>query len=216
MGGDNDATMILIRPLTLLAIIFLLVGCSTAKKRSDILHYGDRNFIRAAINDFTLKERALKRSADVFSVVVHDSIYRMVLEETAEGVEKWLLRNFYPDVVAVDITADNGKFIYSDSLFQSKKLTGFPNRYLEVGGKLFYWTDGLEHPAQEVVDALSKYDLLVSQDVDGITEFYNTPISDDQKGVHYYYCRNKSTPFKKVVTNTALGYYEIPKAPCES
>lgn len=216
MREDNAVTMRPIRPLILLAIILLLGECSTVKKRSDVPHHRGRDIIRTAINDFTSKERSLKRSSDVFSVVVHDSIYRMVLEETTEGVEKWLVGKFYPDLIAVDIIAYGGKFIYSDSLFQSKKLNGLPNRYLEVSGKLFYWTDGLEHPTQEVVDVLSKYDLLVSHDLDGITDFYNTPISDDQKGVHYYYCRDKSTLFKKVVTDRALGYYEVPKTPCES
>lgn len=204
------------RLLTLLALILLLGGCSIAKKDLNSSYVEGSSIIKTAIDDFITKGRLLKGSGDVFSVIVHDSIYRMVLKETTGGAEKWLLGQFYPDLIAVDIIADEGKFIYSDSLFESKKLAGFPNQYLEISGKLFYWTAGSDHPTQNVVEALSKYDLLVSDDLEGVINFYDTPINDDQKGVHYYYCRDKSTPFKKVVTNKAIGYYDVPEVPCNS
>ena len=191
----------------------MLLGSCGAFKKDLAKTGGQKEAIRNAILDFSNTSGLYKKDT-VFSVSFLGPLYRMVLEETNDGNGKWVVGEPYRGIVAVSIGADYSKMLLTDSTKVGNKGVKIPTRYIEKDGKLFYWWDDDYALTQETLDVLDKYDLLLKDDMDGVVEFYDFATDDAQKGVHYYFCENNLTKYKKETTNKAIGYYDAPDMDC--
>ena len=198
--------------LLLLNVVLFLGGCGVFKKKL-AQSGGHKEAIENAVLDFSNTSKLYELDS-VFSVSVHEPLYRMVLEETNHEGSKWVEGEPYDGIVAVSILASYNKLLLTDSSKIGSKGVGIPTRYIEKNGKLFYWRDDDYPLTQEVLAVLREYNLLVNNDLDGVVELYDFKINDDQKGVHYYFCKNNLTKYKKVTTNKAMGYYDPPNLNC--
>lgn len=201
-----------IKYLSLLTLLVLLGSCGAFKK--ELAQTGGQNeAIQNAILDFSNTSGLYKKDT-VFSVSFQNPLYRMVLEETEDGNGRWVEGQPYDGIVAVSIGADYNKMLLTDSTKVGNKDVKLPTRYIEKDGKLFYWWDDDYPLTQKTLDILDKYDLLLNDDMDGVVEFYNFTTNDDRKGVHYYFCKNDLTKYKKETTNKGIGYYDVPNMDC--
>jgi hypothetical protein len=95
--------------------------------------------------------------------------------------------------------------------------TSLPSRYTEKEGKLFYWDDSTKVLTKEVVNVLSKYNVMDSVNIEGVVELPRFDSANHyKKGVHYYICKNDLTKYKKVTTSIGMGYYDAPSLNCNS
>lgn len=192
----------------------LVCACGTFKKELRQTG-GQQAAAQNAIHDFSRTTRIYKEDS-VFSVKIHDPLYRMFLGKTDEGNSKWVEGEPYKGVIAVSISADYNKILLTDNMKVGKKGVEIPTRYIEKDGKLFYWQDDDYPLTQEALTVFERYNLLAENNLDGIIEFYNFKINDAQKGVDYYFCTNDLTKYKKVTTNKAIGFYVPPRLDCSS
>ncbi|MDR0231502.1 MAG: hypothetical protein LBI82_05220 [Dysgonamonadaceae bacterium] len=162
------------------------------------------------------------KNDSIFSVRFEDSVFYLALNlETGQRYRD----KFYEDRVLVLISAHricveceehglkfNDRFLYTAETIVGSK-GKLPSRYIEKDGKLFYWWDNDYPLTEEMLAILWKYDLLFD-DTKGLVGFPQFSIDEKLKGVHYYFCRNNLSKFKRVVTNIAPGYYKPPKLNC--
>lgn len=203
-----------IKYLFLLTLLVLLESCSAFKKELAQTG-GEKEAVENAILDFSNTSGLYKKDT-VFSVSFQDPLYRMVLEETDDGNGRWVEGQPYKGIVSVSIGADYNKMLLTDSTKVGSKDAKLPTRYIEKEGKLFYWWDDNYPLTQKTLDILGKYDLLLNNDMDGVVEFYDFATNDARKGVHYYFCKNDLTQYKKQTTNKGIGYYDAPDVDCNS
>lgn len=195
--------------LLVLVFLLLLENCRTFKNEL-ILNGDHNNAIQNAILDFSSTSRLYKKAA-VFSVSFHDTLYRMILEETNDGNHRWVEGKPYKGIVAISISVEYNKlFLAADAKVGSKgKL---PSRYIEKEGKLFYWWDDDYPLKKEALTIYHKYNLLQGNVISAL----DFSINDAQKGVDYYFCKNDLSKYKKVITDKGIGYYNAPKLNCDS
>ena len=173
--------------------------------------------INNAILDFSNSCKLYKNDS-VFSVSFEDSVFLLALDREAS---RWYRDKFYEDMIFVSISAHRisvpceehcDKFLYTAKTTVGSKGI-LPSRYIEKGGKLFYWWDDDYPLTEEMLAILWKYNLLYD-DTEGLIGFPQFTINDSQKGAHYYFCKNDLSKYKRVVTNIGHGYYKPPKLKC--
>jgi hypothetical protein len=196
----------------LLFILMVSVGCSSYK--TSLVRTGTHDIaIQNAILDFSNTGKLYKRDS-VFSVSVYDTLHRMVSALSADGSNRWADKGAYGGIIALGIRPDHYRFLLTaETIVGSKgKLT---SRFIEKNGKLFYWWDDRYPLTEETLAVLKKYHLLVD-DQGGSIRFLENSINDAQKAAHYYFCRNDLSRYKKVITNTGIGYYDPPEVDCNN
>lgn len=198
--------------LFLFGFLLLFEGCGTFKK-GFVQIGGKEEVAQNAILDFSNTSKLYKKDT-VFSVRVHNPLFNMILEDTADGNEKWVQGEPFQEIVAVSIGANYNKILIEENVKVGEKGVKMPTRYIERDGKLFYWRDNNYPLTQEMLAVLKRYNLLVKNDMDGIIEFYDFEVNDAQKGVDYFFCEKDLTKFKKRTTNKGIGYYEPPSLEC--
>lgn len=198
--------------ILLLAILISINSCR-AYKEEMIQTGGKKEAIKNAILDFSNSSRLYKTDS-VFSVSFQNPLHRMILEETDDGNSRWVEGEPYKGIVAVSIIASYNKMLLTDST-QVGSIGKLPSRYIEKEGKLFYWWDDNYPLEKEALAVFDKYGLL-QDDEGGWVKFPDFSTNDAKKGVHYYFCENDLTRYKKVTTDIAIGYYEAPNLNCSS
>ncbi len=199
----------------IVTIIFILLESCGALKKEFAQNGGRKEAIKNAIVDFSNKSRLYKKDS-VFSVWSHDPLYRMVLKQVNDGniTHRWIKGKPYEGIIAVSISSSYRKILLTDKAIIGEKDIGIPTRFIEKDGKLFYWWDEDYPLTQEALTVFKKYNLLTENNIDGVIEFYDFKIDDSQKGVDYYFCKSDLTKYKKVTTNKAIGYYDLPTLDC--
>lgn len=190
-----------------LFLFFLFCSCSTFKNEL-VQTGGQEEAVQNAILDFSNTSHLYKIDM-VFSISYNEEFYKM----NFNGSE-WVRESLYKELTIVSISANYNKILLPNNAKVGEKNVKMPTRYIEKDGKLFYWWDSKYPLTQKALDVFNKYDLLVKDNIDGLIEFYDFEIDDNQKGVDYYFCRDDLTRYKKVVTNKGLGYYDPPKLEC--
>ena len=197
--------------LYLLVLLLLLENCSSYKKGlGDII--GKDEIIKSSILDYSNKSRIYKKGT-VFYVAYYDNLKKMILEESNDGNSKWVKGGIYKEIIAVSILINPIKVLLTDDIKVGEKGNNMPTRYLEKNGKLFYWYDDDFPLTQETLDVFSKYNLLQDNEGGWVTS-PDLLITDSQKAVDYYYCKNNFSKNKKITTNVGIGFYDAPKLNC--
>ena len=192
------------------------------------IRYGENikeTAIHSAILDFSSNCNLYKKDS-IFRVSFEDTLYSRMLKQITE-IKFELTRGntFYDGIVVVSISAHricveceeyglkfNDRYLYTAETTVGSK-GKLPSRYVIKDGKLFFWWDDDYPLTEEMLAILWKYDLLFD-DTQGLIKIPQFSINDKQKGVHYYFCRNDLSIYKRVVTNIGLGYYKPPKLKC--
>ena len=66
-----------------------------------------------------------------------------------------------------------------------------------------------------MIAKLSKYRIIDSMNVNGFVGIPETTYVDDsKKGIDYFICKNNFLKYKKVTTNNAFDYSDIPNVNC--
>ena len=212
---DNNCKLLIMRRangIFLLIILLLLTSCGSFKK--ELVQTGSKNqAIQNAILDFSNTSRLYKQDS-VFSVSFHEPLYRMVLKEKGSENVEWDFGKKHKRINGVSIGAYYNKMLL-DTTMLGRKGAKMPTRYIEKNNKLFYWDDDDYPLTEEMIMVLKKYNLLLNNDFDGLMKFYDFGTNDAQKGVHYYFCKDDLTIYRKVVTNKAIEYYDAPRLKCK-
>jgi hypothetical protein len=93
----------------------------------------------------------------------------------------------------------------------------FPTRFSVQGGKLFYWYDSTFNINKELISALVRFNHIDSLNVKGFVGIPGTSssIDDSKKGADYYFCKRNLLKYKRIITRTAMGWYEAPSINCK-
>ncbi len=187
--------------------LVFLMGCSSFKH--GMTQSGNRNeAIQNAILDFS-NTSSLYRKDSVFSISFYDIVGRMVLDEN----HKWIPGEPYEGLVAVSIIVNNSRLLLTSDTKAGSKREKLPSRFVEKGGKLFFWWDDEHALTEETLAVYKKYNLL-QKDEGGLVTIPDFAIDDARKGAHYYFCKEDLSRYKKVITNKGIGYYDPPKLKC--
>jgi hypothetical protein len=174
----------------LLICLFFVSSCAPWK---DVLvAEGDRDdAIQNAIYDF-LQSSKLSKEDSVFNISTQDYNEQLLAISIYGSTNKLLIS-----------TEDSVKYDYS----------GLAIDYKEMDGKLFYWYDSTKEVTTEIINTLTKYNMIDTT----ILNVYIPPrhIEHSKKGVDYYFCKNNLLKYKKVKTNKVLGYYDPPNLNCK-
>lgn len=123
-----------------------------------------------------------------------------------------LLEDVKGGMTAVSIGPSQSKILINDQIVSGEN-NFVPTMTEQVGDKLFYWRDTLHSFNQATLDVFYKYDL-VEFDSTGLQVMPSHRIDESQKAIHYYFCQNDHSYYRKVKTNTAIGWYNPPKLTC--
>lgn len=158
--------------------------------------------------------------------------------ETYYTPEEYILRrNGKPfDIFWIRIdTSINDKYVFSFSPMNQNYIalrtndtlgrvpdSYFPNRFKEKENKLFIWKDNTTPLQKDILNVLTKYDVLDSTDIKldlGILppDFEDKrmyQLDHNLKSVDYYICRDNMLRYKTKITSVAVGYYRAPKLKC--
>lgn len=176
--------------LAYILIILVILSSSCSSWRGILIAEGDQNAaIQNAIYDFLHSGKAS-----------NDTVYAVYV------------KNISNHVLGVSISADPNTLlvITEDSIDYSYR--GFPTRYLEHQGKLFYWDDSTSSVTNDLIATFTRYNR-----VDTMVMNVFIPeriISHGKKGFDYYFCKDNLLKYKKVHTTIALGRYDPPKLKC--
>ncbi|MEM0544054.1 hypothetical protein WFZ85_15795 [Flavobacterium sp. j3] len=175
----------------LIPFLNILNGCSSFKEK--LIRIGDKNSaINNAIIDFSNTSKLYKKD-NVFIVSV---------------------KNIGDNIIGISIGKSNMKILLKEETKIGTK--GFiPSRYIEIDNKLFYWWDNEIPLTQDALDIFFKFKLTQS-DENGTVLMADYTIDEREKSVHYFFCKNKLTKYKKVITNKGIGYYNAPNLDCGS
>jgi hypothetical protein len=193
----------------IVAILVLFESCISLKKRL-IKAGGQDEAIKNAILDFSNTCRLYKKDS-VFSISFYDTVHRMVLERDDNGNYSWIKGKTYKGIIAITILRSYDKFFVTVDP-QIGIIGKLPSRFIEKDGKLFYWWDDNYPITEETVEVFRKHKLLCVDEEDKIRYLEFTDYSN--KGVDYYFCRNNLTKYKRVITNRAIGSYDLPNLDC--
>lgn len=177
----------------LLAILInLFLYCSAIEKEVSVCNLHDEA-IKIAVNDF-LENCSLQKTDSVFAVNIY-------------------IDN--DDILGLSISAVHENKIYPSSKDKIGKQTNiFPSHYIEQNNKLIYWGDSTHILSEEIVRVLAKYNRIDSTFVNEEKAYPEFVINEKIKGAHYYFCKNDLSQFKRVITNKAMGWYDVPKLKC--
>lgn len=195
-----------------LSTFFLLLGCCSMMKSTTLIRVNlQEEAIIIAIQDFSTKCNLFKKDS-VFSVNFEDSVfYKATLiqvdkEKYKDGrTHQWKRGDLLDGIASVEI-GGNGDYQFYYSEETKNKL---PTRYVIKDGKLFYWWNKNCAVTEEIIAVLWRYNMLQTYSI--MPDF---SIDENQKGAHYYFCKNDLSKYKRVVTNIGLGYYKPPQLKC--
>ncbi|MEM6894221.1 MAG: hypothetical protein AAF554_11060 [Bacteroidota bacterium] len=199
-----------IRNILFIFTLFLLIGSCGVNKRKLTGKGGEHEAIMNAILDFSKTSR-LYLKYDVFSVTSYYPFHRIILDSTLEGEYHWRDGKAYEGIIAVSIFPTKTVAIVLDSVKMEKGEKDF-NYYIK-NKKLFYWEDSTRVLRPETISTFRKYDLVVENDYDGIMTFFDRSLST-RKALHYFFCEDDLTSYKKVKKDIAIGYYDPPLPIC--
>jgi hypothetical protein len=181
--------------LLVFSIYFLSVAnCNSLKSVQENKAANVDDPINFAISDFS-KIRKLYRHDSVFSITIYS-----------------LPKN--KDIIGVEIVGYNGKFLLTKNVQAGNKGT-FPSKFFEKNGKLFFWRDKDFMLTNKALSIFQRYNLLQDDD-NGKRQTPSSVIDESKRGVHYYFCKNDFSIYKRVITSIAFGYYEGPSVNCEN
>jgi hypothetical protein len=173
--------------------VLTLISCNAYKEKLKVNGY-ESEAIHNAILDFSNTSPIFKTDS-IFSISVYNSL----------DDKKYLVR----------VGRNSTKILVNDSIksLVGLKVKTIPTRFKEFKNKIFIWMDDDYPLTQEALDIYKKYNLL-QDDEGGWVLFPDSSVNESQKGVHYYFCKNNLTIYKKVTTNIGLGYYDPPVFNC--
>lgn len=167
-------------------------GCNSSKRVVEKRGTSLDDAINIAIMDFLKKPKLYKKDT-VFSILIHT------------GAKN-------EDIIVVAIGRNNTKLLITKDMTIGSK-GKFPSKYLEKDGKLFFWWDDDIPLTNEALSVFKRYDLLQDDD-NGRRTAPSFIIDETKKGVHYYFCKNDISKYKRVITNIGIGYYDSPSLKC--
>lgn len=200
--------------LLFIFLITIVASCSSYKKQLDrgngSVEQARKNVIVDFVNTYrTPRSYLKKRNGEPFNVfwavmktALNDDIYTFAISPENNGY------------ITLNINDSLGKIPSS----------AFPNRFKVLDGKLFVWKDTITPLRQDILNVMHRFKVLDSVSIKkelGIlpNNFEDTRlviIDDGLKGVHYYVCMEDLGKYKKIVTNTAFGYYAPPNLKCNN
>lgn len=194
-------------------VIIVTLSMSCASYKNNLIRSGESiHAIENAIRDFSNKGKSYKRNA-VFTLMVADTFYKMILEKVGQRDYKWKKGIMYQEIIGVSIIPYPHPFLFRANV-EIEKNGHLPTRYIEKDGKLFYWWDPHYPLTEETLAVYRKYNLL-KDDEGGLIKFLDIQTDHDTKSAHYYFCRNDLSKYKRIDTNTGMGYYDPPKGICK-
>lgn len=113
------------------------------------------------------------------------------------------------DIVYIGINETNFKVLASED-----EIEKIPE-CIEVKNSLFIqgWKSK-DFDVQKSINLLKKYGVLLD-DTDENFFSFNVEVDDTRKELAVYFCKDNKSIFKKVKSNIAVGYYDIPKLKCK-
>src|SRR5690606_24220640 len=197
----------------LVLVAIFIISCATYKKE---LHHGEGTLEQARMNaiiDFanssykTPRKYLERRNGKPFDVF-------QVTERKIKKMQKHYVIGILPE--------NDGHISLRPKDVIGKPTDWFPTKFGEIDKKLFLWHDSLVPLSREVIEIIHTYGILdsisVKRDLGLLPEDFEddrTISTDDKlKGVHYYFCKDDISKYKKVKTNIATGYYTPPKLDC--
>ncbi len=171
-------------------IILVILSSSCSSWKGILIAKGSQNAaIQNAIYDFLHSGKASK-----------DTVYAVYVKNTSNHV------------LGVSISADPNTLlvITEDSIDYSYR--GFPTRYLEHQGKLFYWDDSTSSVTNDLIATFTRYNRVDTMVMNAFIP--ERIIRHGKKGFDYYFCKDNLLKYKKVHTTTGLGRYVPPKLKC--
>lgn len=113
------------------------------------------------------------------------------------------------DIVYIGINETNFKVLASEN--EVEKIP----ECLEINNSLFIqgWKSK-NFNAQHSINLLKKYGVLLDNTDENFFSF-NVEVDDTRKELAIYFCKDNKSIFKKVKSNIAVGYYNIPKLKCK-
>ena len=159
--------------------------------------------IENAVLDF-INTNKLSEKYSVFEVKIYNPLFKKVLNKKAENNYVWENEKPYQNLIALNIfgTERKNHFLINDDKI--------PSNYIEINNKLFIWNEKDNLPDEKTIQVLKKYGIISKESIDTLKI-----IDDKKKGTDYFFCKNNLNKFRKVNTNIAIGYYELPKINCE-
>jgi hypothetical protein len=165
-----------------------------------------------AVQDFS--RTTLCERDSVFLISFYDTVHRMKLEKIKEHYYKWVDGKVYPGVIAVDIGAYPNKFFLDTTVNVSRQNKTIPSRCIEMKGKLFFWYDKYYPLSINTINLLDKYHHLMRGATRNADD-YTFVIDESIQSTAYYFCRSNLDIYKKIITNKAIGYYDLPNIGCK-
>jgi hypothetical protein len=144
--------------------------------------------------------------------VVQDFLYTSKLSKK-DTVFDILIEDLNKEILGISIIALNDKIQPTPANKIGSNIKYFPTRYIEQENKLFLWYDSTSYLNDELVKKLSTYNRIDSINVNGIVEIKGS-IDDSKKAIDYYICKKNILIYKKVITRTAMGWYDPPNINC--
>lgn len=176
----------------LVMIVLISGGCGSSAKVME-RNLEQRDPIQIAIEDFSQNCSLYKK----------DSVFSVRLLQPRNNDEKIIVR-----------VGRN----YKKMLLKSSSTVGsrgqLASRYIEKNGKLFFWWDDNYALTEDALAVFRKYNLL-QDDEDGFLKMSDFITTKSISEAHYYFCKERFTGFKRVVSNKGVGYYTPPKLECD-
>jgi hypothetical protein len=117
-------------------------------------------------------------------------------------------------IIGVSIFGDVNKLVPTSKNKIGTSQPGFPTRYFEREGKLFYWYDP-DHPiTTDLIAILSMYKHIDSLNVNGFVGIPSQTIDESKKATDYFFCKCDLQKYKRIRTSIAMGYYKPPELEC--
>ena len=183
------------------------ISCNSYKKQFS--ENGSENqAIKNAVLDF-INTNKLAKKYSVFDVKVYNPLYKQKLITISENSKKWENECPYDDLIVVNILGSDFKNRYLNNEIKNDNKE-IPTMHLEMDNKLFIWNDKNVDLNEKTIHVLKKYGIITNDKLDSMNI-----IDDTKKGTDYYFCKKNLKIFKKMTTNIATGYYEIPKINCK-
>lgn len=175
-----------------ISLIFITENCLSQKPR---INPGvvETKAINTAIQDFLKTKKFLKK----------DSVFDVDVFKISD------------DLVGVSIFGVDNRLIPSNKVRIGTHQPGFPTKYFEQSGKLFYWYDSTYDVTSKLIAALSRFNQIDSINVNGFVGLPIQKTDDSKKGAQYYFCNCDLTKYRRVYTSIAMGWYSPPNVHCD-
>lgn len=191
----------------ILVVSFLAFECQSSAQVADV----DRiAAIKLAAENYVSTKRLAGKSS-TFLVTIQDSVYRLKLVGQEDGSYRWERDKFYSELFSVSILPDHSKQLTRAIAVGSKG--HFPTGFVELHSRLFFWSDPTAELTQAVLEKLSEYKLVDSVNLTLPLEFAT---DDAIESVDYFFCKANPKIFKRVITRTAIGHYDVPLVSCQA